>query len=246
MGFAGLRNKTRIGLLCGVCLLCSGRIRAQAPPGPMTPSHPLPPPPKAPPAKKKPVVESRSTLAGYWKLNKDESDDPQAKIKDSRHRNEDPTSGPSGNPRVGVGYPYPGGGPGGPNGPYGGRGTGDEGDDRNGKLEEFVRPAFSQTIDLKNGEVDATNEQDTKLVMFTDGRKLPKQKDSGPEQILAHWDGPKLVTDEKGPQGRKASRTYELSFDGKQIYETWRVEGKKSSPDIIIRYVYDAAVDEHK
>src|SRR5580692_9310034 len=160
MGFAGLRNKTRIGLLFGVCLLCSGRICAQAPPGPMTPSHPLPPPPKAPPAKKKPVVESRSTLAGYWKLNKDESDDPKSKIKDSRHRNEDPTSGPGGNPRVGVGYPYPGGGPGGPNGPYGGRGTGEEGDDRNGKLEEFVRPAFSQTIDLKNGEVDATNEQD--------------------------------------------------------------------------------------
>ena len=246
MIFAVVRTMAWIGMLCGVCLFFSAGVRAQAPPGPMSPSHPLPPPPKAPAAKKKPVVESRSTLAGYWKLNKDESDDPKSKIEDSRHRNDDPTSGPGGNPRVGVGYPYPGGGPGGPNGPYGGRGTGEEGDDRNGKLEEFVRPAFSQTIDLKNNEVDATNEQDAKLVMFTDNRKLPKQKSSGPEQILARWDGPKLVTDEKGPQGRKASRTYELSFDGKQIYETWRVEGKKSGPDIIIRYVYDAAIDEHK
>jgi hypothetical protein len=244
MIFAVVRTMAWIGMLCGVCLFCSARVRAQAPPGPMSPSHPLPPPPKAPAAKKKPVVESRSTLAGYWKLNKDESDDPKSKIEDSRHRNDDPSRGPGGNPRVGVGYPQPGGG--GPNGPYGGRGTGEEGDNRSAQLEEFVHPAFSQTIDLKNNEVDATNDQDAKLVMFTDNRKPPKQKDNGPEQIPAHWDGPKLVTDEKGPQGRKASRTYELSFDGKQIYETWRIEAKKSGPDIIIRYVYDAAIDEHK
>jgi hypothetical protein len=116
------------------------------------------------------------------------------------------------------------------------------------KLEELVRPAFTLAIDLKESEkeVDATNEQDTKLVIFTDGRKLPKQKDYMPQQILAHWDGAKLVTDEKSPQGKTMSRTFELSFDGKQINETWRIEGSKSTSDIIIRYVYDAAIDEHK
>lgn len=244
MSLARMKKTVPIVALCGLGLFCTARARAQAAPGPMTPSHPLPPPAKAAPAKKAPVVESRNSLAGYWKLNKEESDDPKNKIQDSRHKDEDPTADPIGNRRVGVGYPYPGGG--GPNGPYGGPGGGDDrGDQKSAELEEYVHPAFSQTIDLKQNEVDTTNEQDAKLVIFTDGRKLPKQKGNGPEPILGHWDGAKLVSDEKGPQGRKISRTYELSFDGKQIYETWRIEGKKSGSDIIIRYVYDAAVNEH-
>jgi len=248
MSFTGLKTTAWIGLLFGASLCASGSVRAQAPPGPLPPSVPLPPPPKAPPAKKKPVVESRNTLAGYWTLNKDESDDPKAKIEASRRKKDDSDTDPGGNRRGGMGYPYPGGpgGQGGPGGPYGGRGMGDDSSEKNAQLEEFARPAFSQTIEMKTGEVDTTNEQDTKLAIFTDGRKLPKQKDYAPKQILAHWDGPKLVTDEKGPQGRTVSRTYELSFDGKQIYETWRIEGKKSGTDIVIRYVYDAAIDEHR
>lgn len=248
MNLAGFRTLVWIAIFSCICLLGSGRLWAQAPAGPMTPTHPLPPPPKAPPAKKKPEVESRSSLAGYWKLNKEESDDAKAKIEDSRRKDksDDPTMG--GNRRVGIGYPYPGGGPGGPggpNGPYGGPGGDDRGDARNAELEEYVRPMFAQTIELKQNEVDSTNEQDAKTVMFTDNRKLPKDKGNGPRQILARWDGAKLVTDEKGPGGRKISCTYELSFDGKQIYETWRIENKKSDRDIIIRYVYDAAINEH-
>jgi hypothetical protein len=245
MSLAGFRTAAWAAMLCALCLGFSGYLCAQAPPGPLPPSHPLPPPPKAPPVKKKPEVESRSSLAGFWKLNQDESDDPKNKIQDSSRSSggSGPGGGPGGGPRVGVGYPYPGGGP---NGPYGGRSRGEEEDDRSQAIEEFVRPAFAQTIDLKQGEVDTTNEQDTKLVIYTDGRKLPKQKSNAPEAILAHWDGAKLVTDEKAPQGRKASRTFELSFDGKQIYETWRVEGRKTGSEIIIRYVYDAAIDEHR
>jgi hypothetical protein len=239
MLLAELRTTIYIGILCCACILFPGRLLAQAPPGPLPPSHPLPPPPKAATAKKKPEVESRSTLAGFWKLNKDESDDPKNKVEDARHSKDEP-DGRMGGPRVGVGYPG-----GGPNGPYGGRGMGSV-DEGALKLEELVRPAFTQTIDLKDKEVDTTNEQDTKLVIYTDGRKLPKQKDYSPQQILAHWDGAKLVTDEKGPQGKQMSRTFELSFDGKQIYETWRIEGSRSTSDIIIRYVYDAAFDEHK
>ena len=244
MKFRVSRTVGWIGALCALCLLAPVRLPAQAPAGPLPPSHPLPPPPKTPPAKRKPQIESRSSLAGFWKLNKEESDDPQNKIADSRHPSGGSPSGiPGSSPRGGIGYPYPGGGPTGPLG--GGRG-GDDTDERSLELEEYVRPAFTQTIDLKEGEVDTTNERDSKLVMFTDGRKLPKQKGNAPEAISAHWDGPKLVTEERGPQGRKVSRTYELSFDGKQIYETWRVEGRRSGNDIVIRYVYDAAIDEHK
>lgn len=248
MKLAGVRTIAWIAIVSAVCLLDSGHARAQAPAGPMTPTHPLPPPPKAPPTKKKPEVESRSSLAGYWKLNKEESDDAKTKIADSQRKDKEDDPNLGGNRRVGIGYPYPGGGPGGPggpNGPYGGPGADDRSDARNADLEEYVRPMFAQTIELKQNEVDSTNEQDSKVVMFTDNRKLPKEKGNDPQQISAHWDGPKLVTDEKGPGGRKISRTYELSFDGKQIYETWRIEGKKSGRDIIVRYVYDAAVNEH-
>jgi hypothetical protein len=243
MSFAGSRRTGWAALLFGLCLVASVHLRAQAPAGPLPPSHPLPPPPKAPPAKKKPEIESRSSLAGFWKLNKGESDDPMTKIEASQHPSGSPGGGPIGlPPRGGPGYPYPGGGP---NGPYGGP-RDDEGDERSLELEQFVRPSFSQTIELKEGEVDTTNEQDHKLTIFTDGRKLPKQKGNAPDAISAHWDGVKLVTDERGVQGRKMSRTYELSFDGKQVYETWRIEGKRSGSDIVIRYVYDAAIDEHK
>jgi hypothetical protein len=61
------------------------------------------------------------------------------------------------------------------------------------------------------------------------------------KQVPAHWNGSQLVTDEKGPQGRKMSRTLELSSDGKQLFETWHIENGKSGSVIVIRYVYDAA-----
>src|ERR1700756_4098638 len=116
MGFAGWKTTGWAAFLCAFCLLVPGSLRAQAPPGPLPPSHPLPPPPKAPAPKKKPEIESRSSLAGFWKLNKEESDTPRKKSKVPRHDGGYPGGGPGGpggspggGPRVGVGYPYPGG-----------------------------------------------------------------------------------------------------------------------------------------
>ena len=63
------------------------------------------------------------------------------------------------------------------------------------------------------------------------------------KQISAHWNGSQLVTDEKGPQGRKMSRTLELSSDGRQFYETWHIENGRSGSPLVIRYVYDAAME---
>lgn len=90
-------------------------------------------------------------------------------------------------------------------------------------------------------EVDSLNDRGDKLVFATDGRKIEKSKNESLHEIPARWDGQKLVTDEKGPQNKKMSRTIELSPDGKQFYETWTVENGKSGNPITIRYVYDAA-----
>jgi len=93
----------------------------------------------------------------------------------------------------------------------------------------------------KDVEIDMFDDQERKSSFFTDGRKLQKTKDSNNQEIAAHWDGNRLVTDEKSPSGRKISRTYELSYDGTQLYETLRLTRGRSDSQISIRYVYDQA-----
>jgi hypothetical protein len=261
MMFRKIRSTACIAFLCAGFLFPSEHTFAQAPPGPMNPTQPLPPPKPAPPAKKKPVIPARKTLAGYWKLNLDESDDAKTRLDEARRTKarggndpNDPNGpggpGGSGNPgggngRVGVGFPpIPGGGGG--NGPYGGSGRGMGGGDSelSQKIFEQIRPDISQSISLMDTEVDSLNDHGDKRVFFTDGRKIQKSKNEAVQEIPAHWDGQKLVTDEKGPQGKKLSRTIELSPDGRQFYETWHVENGKSGSPISIRYVYDAA-DEY-
>jgi hypothetical protein len=120
---------------------------------------------------------------------------------------------------------------------------GDDGSETTEQMRELVRPDLSQTIELKDAEVDSTDEHENKLVLFTDGRKIQKSKDDSLQQVSARWDGAQLVTDEKGPRGRKMSRTFELSPDGRQIYETWHIENGRSGSPITIRYVFDAATE---
>ena len=105
---------------------------------------------------------------------------------------------------------------------------GDDGSETTEEMRELVRPESSQTIELKDAEVDSTDNRANKLVFYTDGRKIQKSKDDSLKQISAHWNGGQLVTDERGPKGRKMSRTIELSSDGKQIYETWHIENRRA------------------
>ena len=123
---------------------------------------------------------------------------------------------------------------------------GGEENDNSERIQEMVRPAYSQAIALKDAEVDATNGQGDKLVFFTDGRKIQKSKDPSLQEISAHWNGAQLVTDERGPQGRRMSRTLELSSDGRQFYETWHIESGRSVSPILIRYIYDAATEDQR
>jgi hypothetical protein len=188
-------------------------------------------------------LESRKTLAGYWKLNTTDSDDPAKKLEEARQTKADSGKGPGGGGgggTVGVGFPpFPGGGGTGPNG-GGGRRMGGEDNGTSERIQEMVRPDYSQSITLKDPEVDVTDDGGRKLVYYTDGRKIQKSKDDSFKAVLAHWEGMQLITEEKGPQGRKMTRTLELSADGKHFYETWNIENGKSGP-VIIRYVYDSA-----
>jgi len=201
---------------------------AQAPPGPQTAPPPAqggPPPPalqRATPAK------PRQTILGVWKLNRDESDNPRDRMRQDSGQN----NGGYGGRRGGGGYPGGGG-----RGGYGGRGESDEDRARN---YELMDPAREIKLTMTGAEVDLTDNLDRKRAFMTDGRKLQKAKDTGYEEIAAHWDGARLVTDEKDSRGNKLSRTFELSDNGLQLYEKVHMAMGRAGSPVAFEFVYDA------
>ena len=210
--------------------------RGQAPAGPLPAAQPQAPSSAdaRPQEQAAPAVKPRTSIMGDWKLNTDESDDARKKMQDARKAN-----GGQGGGRGGVRMGIPGMG----GGPYGGRRGGgqNESDQDRERMQEVLNPTRSLTVAeaKKDVEVDVFDDQAHKTAIFTDGRKLQKSKDNSSQEIAAHWDGNRLVTDEKTPSGKKMSRTYELSYDGTQLYETLRLTRGRSDSQISIRYVYD-------
>jgi hypothetical protein len=223
-----------LGILSVAALATPGSLRAQAPAGPLPAAQPQASPSSTPNAQNQPRAETRKSILGQWKLNRDESDDPRKKMEDAR-------TSRAGGPRSGSGVSI-GGFPIGGHGGYGGR-SGESDEDRQ-RTQDLITPANSLTLEQKdprNPEVDLTDDQSRKRALFTDGRKLQKldSKDDSYQESAAHWDGPRLVTDEKGPRGGKMSRTFELSYDGTQLYETLRLTTGRSNAPLDVRYVYD-------
>lgn len=211
---------------------------AQAPPGPIPPTQPAdsrPPVGNVQPHAQKPPVQPRPSIFGAWKLNPDDSDDPRKRMQQARGGG---GGGYGGNRRMGGGYPGGGGG-------YGGRRMGSQGesDEERQKMQEWFTPSRGLTLAeaKKDAEVDLFDDQERKRAFFTDGRKLQKSKDLNYQEIAAHWEGSRLVTDEKNPRGGKMSRTYELSYDGTQLYETLHMTVGRNNTPLVVRYVYDQA-----
>ena len=238
------------GILTALALLAPGRAHGQAPPGPLPslnspPGQQTPEPqPESPRKPKPPAVQPRTTLAGGWRLNGDQSDDPRQRVRVAERGTGNYPGG--GNP--GGGYPggYPGSYPRGPwggspfpgGGGRGGPGYGGQDLEDNPRLQPLLRPADSMTIELTGAEIDVSGDRGQKLVMYTDGRKLSKPTNDR-EEVAAHWDGSQLVSDEKSPVSGKMSRIFELSHDGRQLFETLHIDTGRSETPIVIRYVYD-------
>lgn len=205
-------------------------LRAQAPPGPLPGGPPKDAPPDAQPAKTRPAIKPRDTILGPWRLNTDESEDARQKLQ--QIPGNDRSSGGYGaaGPRIGGGHPGHGG--------YGRTGNGESPEDLQ-KMQELMRPANSLAISMTGAEVDVIDDQDRKRALITDGRKLQKPKDASYQEIAAKWEGKTLVTDEKDPRGNKMSRRFELSEDGRQLFETIHMTLGSSRSPLVIRYVYD-------
>jgi hypothetical protein len=220
-------------IFVGLILVLPGAAYSQAPPGPVHAGQPQPVPASAAkPQEQIPAPPPRTTILGAWKFAPDDSDDPSKRRQDSRDSN-----GRYGGGHGRVGGGYPGGGRGG----YGGRGGG-ESDEARQKMRELFTPAKAITISMTGAEVDLVDDRQRKRAFMTDGRKLKKSKDENYQEIAAKFDGNRLVTDEKDPRGNKMSRTFELSSDGRQLYETLHMMSGRSSTPLVIRYVYDIPI----
>jgi hypothetical protein len=223
MKIIGLAKPAVSIALAAFAFLAPAAIRAQVPEGPMprVESKDAPPAtvrPSTPPA------QPRTTILGAWKLNRDESDD-------SRKRSQDEEGSNRG------GYGGRRGGMGGGRGGYG-RPAG-ESDERRQKMHGLVSPPTTITFSMTGAEVDLMDDRDRKLAFMTDGRKLQKSKDPNYQEIAAKFDGNRLVTDEKNPRGDKMSRTFELSLDGRQLYETLHMTTGGNNAPLVVRFVYD-------
>jgi hypothetical protein len=219
----------RLIAVAALGLLAAEGSRAQSPSGPITatPTQPSP----ATGANPAPLPAPRTTILGAWQFNPDDSDDPRKRREDSRGSN-----GGYGGGRGRMGGGYPGGGHGG----YGRRGG--ESDEERQKMQELFTPAKKITISMTGAEVDLVDDRDRKRAFMTDGRKLQKSKDANYQEIAAKFDGTRLVSDEKDPRGNKMSRTFELSADGRQLYETLHMTTGRGNPPLAIRYVYDIPI----
>ena len=226
-----------VGFLTVASFAAPGFLRAQAPAGPLPPAQPQPSSaPTAKPQEQQPRVEVRTSIAGAWRLNRDDSDDPQKRREDSRGGGS--SGGRGGGGGVHVGIPGVGG-----HGGYGGRRS--ESDEDRERMQELFRPPISMTLTKKDTEVDLLDSLDRKRVFITDSRKpqKPDKKDDTYLEIAAHWDGNRLVSEEKTPHGSKMSRTFELSYDGTQLFETLHMTSGRSETPVILRFVYDPAPD---
>lgn len=169
---------------------------------------------------------AQPNLAGTWKLNEKQSDDPREKMRAAMSTNGSENNG--------------GGMMRGRSGRRSGRGGG-------GMMAEFSQLTINQTdkgvkVTGSSGRVLATSEPQSK-----DDRNA--QDNNGGMMMRfppaeAKWQGNQLVATSQGFGGGSVTRTFEMSPDGKQLYVTTKVESERFSQPVTYRLVYDPSKSE--
>ena len=187
-------------------------------------------------------------LAGSWKLNQAQSDNPRDQMRGS-----DSTGGER-RPRGEGGGEGGGGGGGGFGGGRGGFGGGRRGGYGGGRgMSDEQRARMRQTMDLAfhapsaftlqqaDSAVTVTGEDGQPLLLYADGRKLVQRVDGGGDlEIKAHWQGNDFVVERRVKGGGKVTEDYLRSQDGKQLFVIVGFEGS-GGRSIQFRRVYDPA-----
>jgi hypothetical protein len=179
------------------------------------------PPADAPPAQAASQASSQGTpakIAGTWKLNKDQSDDPRKAMQSAG------MSGPGGG-RGGMGG---GGG-------MGGRGRGGYGGRGGGMMNEYNELTIAQSgtavkISGSSGRVLAQSPTPS------DNSKSSEASASAPS---GEWQDNKYVVTTQDERGGKTMRTYALSQDGSQLMVATRIDNARFNQPVTFRFVYD-------
>lgn len=178
-------------------------------------------------------------LTGAWQLNRDQSDDPQKKLKGTK-------TGTWTTPRAGTGGVT--GGIAGAHGGFGGVG---------GPAYEQENPAMREamgalteapeklTIVYRDADVVLTSGEGVVQTLQPNGDTVTEKTAGGHDvERTTKWDGSNLITEVKMSGGVKLTQTYTRSSDGRQLFVTSRLEGPGRVVDV--RRVYDAAADAPK
>jgi hypothetical protein len=163
---------------------------------------------------------AKPNLAGQWKLNKDQSDDPRQKMQQA------------------MGNSGQGGGEGG-GGRHGGMRSGGQG----GMMSDMSQLSIVQT----DTSIKVSNASGRVLAAFPEDQQAAKPSSNPDDDAhqyappAANWQGSQLVTSMQGRRGGSTNRTYELSPDGKQLIVTTKMQNPRFSQPVSFRLVYDPA-----
>ena len=217
-----------IFVVCGAALLFwpSAPARAQAQPGPLPAHAPMDaPPPKA--RAQAGTENAKPNLAGTWKMNKDQSDDPQKAMQQA--------AGNSGG-RGGWGGMGSGGGMGG-GGHHGGYGGQRGGQNSGNTMNDYKELTIEQSNDYLKIAGSSGH-----ILAQSSGSNQSGSNSSNQASASAptgDWQGPKFVVVTQSEHGSKTTRTYELAQDAKQLYVSTRIDNQRFNQPVTFRLVYD-------
>lgn len=175
-------------------------------------------------------------LAGTWKLNQDQSDNPREKMREAMGN-----AGPEGQGGPGGGFGNRQGG--------GGRGRGMfqnqsqlsiEQNGQSVKISDESGNLIAQTSDNSNAGSEDNSAQSSNPGQSNGQRFRGRRR--GPE--IAQWKDNQLVVENSQPNGGKMTRTYSLSTDGKQLYVTTEMQNPRFNQPVTFRLVYDPVKSE--
>jgi hypothetical protein len=216
-------------------LLLQARAIAQSTAGPLPAAAPSDQASQAPTAPSTAQIAAKPNLAGTWKLNADQSDNPMQKMREAQ-QDSDGQVGGSGR-RGGIG----GGGWGGDNG----------GGQQNGENQQRGRrqggmPMSQLVIEQTPTSVKVTDPSGRVMALYLAASEQASSPSSANSSngdanatAVAQWEDNKLVATQPMRNGGTTTRTYEISPDNKQLVVTTKIENKRFKEPVTMRQVYD-------
>jgi hypothetical protein len=179
-----------------------------------------------------------SRIAGKWVLNEEQSDDPATAFQGRGQ-------GERGGMRQGGDRP-PGRRPSGGR-PSGGQAGGRGGTPRNGDRDQMrqtmgklMEAAAALNIVQDDSTVTIVGIEGSRIVLYPDGRKVEYPVEgAGNVETRAHWVDGSLVVERTMEGGPRATQTYELVSEGRQMHIRVRLEGGQLPAPLEFRRVYD-------